>query len=253
MTSKTSTIKLVFFGASSSGKTPLIQRFITEKFPENSEPTIGSEFSSKTISYSQPNRVKLDIWDVSGSDHFAELSPLFYLGSQVVVVTFSPFESTESFEKAKKWVTNLQACPEKLEIFLVATKIDLQENRVVPKKQSEQFAESHQLQYLEVSAKTNFNIALLFTSLVTIGLECLEESKDSKGEDLILRPDWVPDSSAKQCNNCSSEFTFANRRHHCRKCGQIFCAKCTANKIQLSDLRYHDPVRVCESCFKSMK
>lgn len=39
---------------------------------------------------------------------------------------------------------------------------------------------------------------------------------------------WVPDDSVSNCQNkeCKLEFTFFNRKHHCRFCGKIFCATC---------------------------
>lgn len=37
---------------------------------------------------------------------------------------------------------------------------------------------------------------------------------------------WQEDSGVKACPLCETKFTFFNRRHHCRKCGKIFCNKC---------------------------
>eukprot|EP00038_Savillea_parva_P017445 m.20310 g.20310 ORF g.20310 m.20310 type:complete len:269 (+) comp3779_c0_seq1:385-1191(+) len=44
----------------------------------------------------------------------------------------------------------------------------------------------------------------------------------------VPRYNWIPDSQRKNCVNkaCASKFTTANRRHHCRFCGDIFCSKC---------------------------
>lgn len=37
---------------------------------------------------------------------------------------------------------------------------------------------------------------------------------------------WQPDSAVSQCNLCRSSFSFINRKHHCRKCGRIYCGNC---------------------------
>lgn len=37
---------------------------------------------------------------------------------------------------------------------------------------------------------------------------------------------WQDDSTVSQCYNCSGNFGFMNRKHHCRFCGKIFCGKC---------------------------
>ncbi|CAA3013956.1 1-phosphatidylinositol-3-phosphate 5-kinase FAB1A-like [Olea europaea subsp. europaea] len=67
---------------------------------------------------------------------------------------------------------------------------------------------------------------------------------------------WMPDESCRVCYECDSQFTIFNRRHHCRLCGRVFCARCTANSVPaLSDeprsaREDWDRVRVCNYCFK---
>jgi len=41
-----------------------------------------------------------------------------------------------------------------------------------------------------------------------------------------LRNHWKHDSAYNCCVSCMEYFTIFNRRHHCRKCGLIFCATC---------------------------
>ena len=66
---------------------------------------------------------------------------------------------------------------------------------------------------------------------------------------------WRPDSSALQCHLCHSTFSFFNRRHHCRRCGEIFCSKCSSHTNVLpypirrpgADAEI-GVVRVCDTC-----
>lgn len=62
-------------------------------------------------------------------------------------------------------------------------------------------------------------------------------------------PVWVPDQLVVACSCCNAAFTLFRRRHHCRACGQIFCAECSKFTKNLNCWGYKDPVRVCESCF----
>ncbi|XP_068657830.1 1-phosphatidylinositol-3-phosphate 5-kinase FAB1B-like isoform X2 [Aristolochia californica] len=72
----------------------------------------------------------------------------------------------------------------------------------------------------------------------------------------LSRDFWMPDHSCRVCYECDSPFNLINRRHHCRLCGRVFCAKCTANSIPApSDepkggREEWDRVRVCNYCFK---
>ena len=38
---------------------------------------------------------------------------------------------------------------------------------------------------------------------------------------------WTDDNTVNSCHNCKDDFTFLNRRHHCRLCGKIFCHTCS--------------------------
>ncbi|KAK4425265.1 Vacuolar protein sorting-associated protein 27 [Sesamum alatum] len=58
---------------------------------------------------------------------------------------------------------------------------------------------------------------------------------------------WVVDAS--HCQGCSSQFTFINRKHHCRRCGGIFCNSCTQQRMVLRG-QGDSPVRICEPCKK---
>uniref|UniRef100_A0A8D2NZX8 FYVE-type domain-containing protein n=3 Tax=Zosteropidae TaxID=36297 RepID=A0A8D2NZX8_ZOSLA len=62
-------------------------------------------------------------------------------------------------------------------------------------------------------------------------------------------PEWVPDSTCSQCSACRSPFTLLRRRHHCRSCGKIFCARCSPNTAVLPHYGQAKPVRVCTHCY----
>lgn len=72
----------------------------------------------------------------------------------------------------------------------------------------------------------------------------------------VSRDFWMPDQSCRVCYECDSQFTIFNRRHHCRICGRVFCAKCTANSIPAPSDEPRigredwERIRVCNYCFK---
>ena len=64
-------------------------------------------------------------------------------------------------------------------------------------------------------------------------------------------PVWIPDRRVTMCMNCTVEFTVLIRRHHCRACGKVVCAHCSANKAPLK-YRDFESGRVCDDCFTSL-
>ncbi|XP_024536994.1 uncharacterized protein LOC9648677 isoform X2 [Selaginella moellendorffii] len=68
-------------------------------------------------------------------------------------------------------------------------------------------------------------------------------------------PEWLPDSSATSCMQCSTSFkALSCGRHHCRFCGQIFCGRCSSARSLLpSKFRVREPQRVCDTCASALE
>ncbi|KAF4623354.1 hypothetical protein D9613_001571 [Agrocybe pediades] len=68
---------------------------------------------------------------------------------------------------------------------------------------------------------------------------------------------WKPDSSATVCDNfyCRTTFGLFERKHHCRKCGGVFCHSCTSRTTPLLDASHlsflQPPRNVPLSAFES--
>ncbi|KAF9157640.1 hypothetical protein DFQ26_008525 [Actinomortierella ambigua] len=53
-----------------------------------------------------------------------------------------------------------------------------------------------------------------------------------KGPVQINKSHWKPDNSRKTCAYCFAPFNrWTNPRHHCRKCGDLFCSQCASAEI----------------------
>ncbi|GLD91992.1 hypothetical protein PINS_up000525 [Pythium insidiosum] len=64
---------------------------------------------------------------------------------------------------------------------------------------------------------------------------------------------WVPDSLAERCYKCHAAFSLMLRRHHCRRCGNVFCDACSQSRLPLVSAGFHTPVRVCDKCCGAAK
>ncbi|XP_023034870.1 myotubularin-related protein 4 isoform X2 [Drosophila willistoni] len=63
---------------------------------------------------------------------------------------------------------------------------------------------------------------------------------------------WVPDHAVSRCSNCQIEFWLGRRKHHCRSCGEIFCADCSEYWAPLPYEKLFNPVRLCGSCYTAV-
>ncbi|CAB1319202.1 unnamed protein product, partial [Coregonus sp. 'balchen'] len=64
---------------------------------------------------------------------------------------------------------------------------------------------------------------------------------------------WVKDEVVDCCSGCTVRFSLAERRHHCRNCGQLFCQKCSRFQSEIKRLKISSPVRVCQNCYCNLQ
>ena len=62
---------------------------------------------------------------------------------------------------------------------------------------------------------------------------------------------WQSDNEATNCNHCERAFSLVRRRHHCRKCGGIFCNHCCKTKIKVQGSK--NKKRICDDCKKTLQ
>nr|XP_033514114.1 ras-related protein RHN1-like isoform X1 [Nicotiana tomentosiformis] len=151
----------VLLGDMGTGKTSLVLRFVKGQFFDFQEPTIGAAFFTQLLSLNEAT-IKFDIWDTAGQERYHSLAPMYYRGAAAAVVVYD-ITSKDSFERAKKWVQQLQRQGNpNLVTVLVANKADLDSERMVDNEEGNQYAKENGLLFFETSAKTAQNINELF-------------------------------------------------------------------------------------------
>jgi hypothetical protein len=90
--------------------------------------------------------------------------------------------------------------------------------------------------------------------------------RHSKFPGVTLQPrtpnTWIPDERVQRCFKCNLQFSMLRRKHHCRSCGRIFCASCTAYREKMpsyyrsyapSPSQIDEPQRMCANCANKLR
>ena len=110
--------------------------------------------------------VNVQIWDTAGQERFRSITKNYYRGAHGILILYD-VTSSKSFENMRNWVTQVKENSSNVvTIYVVGTKIDLEEARCVSKETGEMLAKEMGLKYFETSAKENINIKETLSSLV---------------------------------------------------------------------------------------
>ena len=170
-------IKLTILGQWGVGKTSMVNTLVGKEFPSMYIPTIGSNIARKEYKL-KDNYIRLNIWDIGGQRSFNPLNPVFFSNLDSALLLFDLNNPKESLQEIKDtYLKNLSKHSPECIIYLIGNKSDL-----VKPEDSEILLNNirkYQIQgfpIVFVSAKTQDNIAELFTLVVFDFLKKLEES-----------------------------------------------------------------------------
>ena len=93
-------LKIIIIGDAGVGKSNILIRYTKNEFDASNKPTIGIEFSSKTINVNR-SRVKLQIWDTAGQERYRAVAKQYYRGAAGVMIVYDVTKRS-SFENVIK-------------------------------------------------------------------------------------------------------------------------------------------------------
>jgi GTP-binding nuclear protein Ran len=144
--------KLVLIGDGGVGKTTFVKRHLTGEYEKRYIATVGVEVHPLTF-YTSRGPICFNVWDTAGQEKLSGLRDGYYIGGQCGVIMFD-VTSRITYKNVPKWHRDLVRVCENIPIVLVGNKVDVKDRKVKAKQIT--FHRRHNLQYYDVSAKSNY-------------------------------------------------------------------------------------------------
>ena len=175
-------LRLIVLGHNNPGKTAAIVRLVQGHFPELPSFTIDDDFQYNL------GDVCVDIHDTASVQEFSAWINQCIMASHVALLMYNS-TSKSSFEEAKDLIETIhfvRECARKrpLPFVLVASFIDLDDQRQVTTEEGQALAAEHGVPYMELSSKTGQGVREAFEEAVKLGIETVanenvDESKQT--------------------------------------------------------------------------
>jgi len=157
MTGETSgqvaTFKLVLVGDGGTGKTTFVTRHLTGEFEKKYIATLGVEVHPLTFS-TNFGTICFNVWDTAGQEKFGGLRDGYYIQGQCGIIMFD-VTARITYKNVPNWHRDLERVCENIPIVLCGNKVAVKERKV--KTSAVTFHRKKNLQYFEISAKSNYN------------------------------------------------------------------------------------------------
>lgn len=158
-------MKLILVGDASVGKTNILSKYLSNHFDPNSKATVGVEFGTKNLEIDN-KKIKVQIWDTAGQERYKSITSTYYKGAKGAIIVYDITRKV-TFENIDKWIGDLKINgDEKIIIFLVGNKSDLNDMREVNKDDGINKSEKYNMSFLETSALYGDNISKVFDELI---------------------------------------------------------------------------------------
>ena len=185
--------KIVTLGESGIGKTSLINRFTYDTF-ETLSTTIDNSVCDKHLDI-ENKIIKIQLWDICGSECFRSVIPNFYRNASGAVVAYD-ISDKWSFDQVKTWIEDVKAYSNtEINIVIVGTKCDILD-REVTEEEGKKLADELGVKYFETSAKTGYNVNEAYNFLIK---DIFDNYKDFERKKIELKKDDKIDKK-KRCS-----------------------------------------------------
>lgn len=144
--------KLVLIGDGGVGKTTFVKRHLTGEYEKSYIATVGVEVHPLSF-FTSRGPICFNVWDTAGQEKLSGLRDGYYIGGQCGIIMFD-VTSRITYKNVPKWHRDLVRVCDNIAIVLVGNKVDVKDRKVKAKQIT--YHRRHNLQYFDVSAKSNY-------------------------------------------------------------------------------------------------
>jgi GTP-binding nuclear protein Ran len=145
--------KLILVGDGGVGKTTFVKRHLTGEFEKKYVATLGVEVHP-LLFHTNRGAIKFNVWDTAGQEKFGGLRDGYYIQGQCAIIMFD-VTSRITYKNVPNWHRDLTRVCENIPIVLTGNKVEIKDRKVKAKQIT--FHRKKNLQYYDISAKSNYN------------------------------------------------------------------------------------------------
>eukprot|EP01127_Copromyxa_protea_P006871 TRINITY_DN16814_c0_g1_i1.p1 TRINITY_DN16814_c0_g1~~TRINITY_DN16814_c0_g1_i1.p1 ORF type:complete len:214 (+),score=62.66 TRINITY_DN16814_c0_g1_i1:54-695(+) len=155
------TWKLLLVGDGGTGKTTFVKRHRTGEFEKKYIATMGVEVHPLAFTTNY-GKIIFKVWDTAGQEKFGGLRDGYYIQGQCAVIMFD-VTSRLTYKNVPNWHRDVVRVCENIPIVICGNKVDIKDRKVKAKNIT--FHRKKNLQYYDISARSNYNFEKPFLYL----------------------------------------------------------------------------------------
>ena len=163
-------LKLTVLGDSAVGKTSLINKYITDSFSSNYQPTLGVNILTKDLRFEANNsEIRLLLWDLAGQDKYELTRKMFFQGSVGSLLIYDKTRYSTFERISSKWLKDFKEYGRPDGVYiLIGNKLDLKYTMKISSEEGRKLSEEiNAADFIETSAKYGENVEKAFQNLVS--------------------------------------------------------------------------------------
>ena len=151
-------IKIYVLGNTTVGKTSYIMKLTQDFFQEHYVPTLGFDFHSKNMKFSNGTTYMVNFYDTAGQERYHSLTLNIIRNCDGIILMYDVTDE-KSFKSIPEWIKNINDnMNPNYPIILLGNKCDLEGGRNISKEQGEELSKKYGLSFFETSNKDGINI-----------------------------------------------------------------------------------------------